>query len=169
MLLDPLQPFFSFHIFPITQPAQWTRKADVHQNVLSVDLWLKKSSRLSKKGWRLCLQHVHSHCVIYHGIASEGQWSALCVFYSPPPPSPGVASSAETAAEPELAGTSAQQDEDACQDAGNIFILSKTAESLISSAVCSRSKIFYHDPTWWSQFYIAANKPWLLNLIAFST
>lgn len=37
-------------------------------------------------------------------------------------PSPGVVSSAETAAEPESAGTSAQQDEDASQDPGNVLI-----------------------------------------------
>lgn len=37
-----------------------------------------------------------------------------------------MVSSAETAAEPESAGTSAQQDEDASQDPGNVLILIKS-------------------------------------------
>lgn len=45
----------------------------------------------------------------------------MCIFFYLP--SPGVVSSAETAAEPESAGTSAQQDEDASQDPGNVLIL----------------------------------------------
>lgn len=56
-----------------------------------------------------------------------------------------MASSAETAAEPESTGTSAQQEEDACQDPGNVFILLKAAESLTSSGVCSSTKRLYHD------------------------
>lgn len=51
------------------------------------------------------------------------------------PASPGVLPSAEMAAEPESAGTSAQQDEDACQDPGNVLILFKAAESLIALGV----------------------------------
>lgn len=43
------------------------------------------------------------------------------------PHSPTVVSSGETTAESESAGTSAQQNEDACQDLGNVFILLKAA------------------------------------------
>lgn len=43
-------------------------------------------------------------------------------FLLPPHPSPSVVSTAEMAAEPESAGTSAQVS-DACQDPGNVFIV----------------------------------------------